>query len=55
MHCGQCIISYNALAVVSTAVLYMNYSTRSAFELPMQSGTYNLYIYIYMLLFHLLN
>ena len=49
-------------------VLYMNYSTHSAFELPMQSGTYiyvivssTLYVcycFIYiicMLLFHLLN
>ena len=27
LHCGQCIISYNALAVVSAAMLYTNYST----------------------------
>ena len=40
LHCGQCIISYNALAAVSAAVLYTNYSTCGTFELPTQSGTY---------------
>ena len=36
---GQCIIRYNALTVVSAAVLYMYYSTHDAFELPTQCGT----------------
>ena len=39
LHCSQCIISYNALAAVSAAVLYTNYSSHGTFELPTQSGT----------------
>ena len=55
LHCGRCIITYNALVVVyktatsalivimhslrSAAVQYTNYGTGGAFELPTQSGT----------------
>ena len=47
-------VHYNALAAVSAAVLYTNYSTSGTFELPMHSGTYSNNIQSYYLYYYYL-